>query len=615
MKLDRVLDTSQPVIGQILTEIDRATLVIAVLTDSGVATSRSGRAESFPGTALVNPNVMFETGYAMGVQQRLLFVVPAGQSADAPFDLRPYHHANYTGDIVEDQKTLSKAIRAVMQQDQSAQRSLRQIRTSVLRLPTSESIYYQCAKWNLERFERWADSWHSRLQYYGSLAVREVGTYILRQLKRNGFTTHYFAGEESWEPDNQKATDDNYLESCREIAKTKQITRVFVLRKETDQYLDSFNKMVRLDSNAGIETLYLLESEVPRGAWRDFGLWDDEIVCQVNFDDWTAQTPRMTGCTFFCDKHAIEQAKVWRDELLKKARSCSGLPSEQELLRKSYRTQLERAEGKCRGSLVNREQCRWYHGGWQFLRLCNVVSSPTWHADWYAAVFRRWADEQLNMSAGQRPKILISGLADYGMLYHLFAGLGPSRVCACDFRVIDLCEVPLEMCRWLEDHLRKRYQEENFVLRLETEKKDLLNDDLELGKYDLIVSDAFLTRFADEDKKRIVDRWATLLGPGGSVVTTVRCSAGSGSAHGRQAVDFVGKATQQRPDYLSADEVESLARDYAEKITSHAFDNEESVEKFLKSFDSVEIARLESVSSVGEFEPTKYARVVLRKKM
>ena len=62
----------------------------------------------------------------------------------------------------------------------------------------------------------------------------------------------------------------------------------------------------------------------------------------------------------------------------------------------------------CGVGYVNKENCSWYHGVWQYLRLCDKASAPTWHFEFYTQVLDRILKEGTS--------ILISSAADYSML-------------------------------------------------------------------------------------------------------------------------------------------------------------------------------------------------------
>jgi hypothetical protein len=63
-------------------------------------------------------------------------------------------------------------------------------------------------------------------------------------------------------------------------------------------------------------------------------------------------------------------------------------------------------------------QCAWYHGSWQWLRLLDLVSNPSWHGDFFGPTLR------VACSGLVRPRVLVSGCADYSMYAHVAEALG-----------------------------------------------------------------------------------------------------------------------------------------------------------------------------------------------
>jgi hypothetical protein len=261
------------------------------------------------------------------------------------------------------------------------------------------------------------------------------------------------------------------------------------------------------------------------------------------------------------------------------------------------------ADLSCTGHQVDRAGCAWYHGPWQYLRLFNMVSSPSWHGEFY----REWLARQL--SGKETPRALITGSADYATLaFVLAAADDKSRL---DAHVLDLCQTPLLANRWLANRE---------AVDITIHQRDFLADrgqlEADLGKFDLVVSDAFLTRFSPEDAPQVLARWRGLLCEGGSVVTTVRLYATD--IH-RQSV------TREINDYLlrlyeraksshwllkiDLDELLDAARAYALKMTSwNLGDADDVIELFTES--GFRVIHQESASVDGELAQTKYLRIV-----
>ena len=149
------------------------------------------------------------------------------------------------------------------------------------------------------------------------------------------------------------------------------------------------------------------------------------------------------------------------------------------------------------------DNCSWYHGTWQYLRLLDMVAVPGWHSAFYM--------EALSGLLRKKPTadILISAAADFGMLATLHlaveaAGARPKIV------VYDICETPLKSCQWYAD--RNGFQ-------IKTCRGNLITGDVPEAPFDLIVTDEFLTVLKWEYKPLIARRWKELLKPGGALVT------------------------------------------------------------------------------------------------
>lgn len=139
--------------------------------------------------------------------------------------------------------------------------------------------------------------------------------------------------------------------------------------------------------------------------------------------------------------------------------------------------------------------CDWYHGAWPHLRRLELVSSPDWHAAFYAGALAR--------RLGPGDPVLVSGAADERMLAVVLAAAEPE-----DVTVLDRCDTPLAACRALAPAVR-------------TVRADVLEHDRP-GAYAAILSDAFLPRFAPAERVAVLRAWRRLLRPGGAAVTTAR---------------------------------------------------------------------------------------------
>jgi hypothetical protein len=261
------------------------------------------------------------------------------------------------------------------------------------------------------------------------------------------------------------------------------------------------------------------------------------------------------------------------------------------------------AKFSCTGHQVDHEGCAWYHGSWQYLRLFNMVSSPNWHAEFYEL----WLHRQLRPYPN--PRALITGSADYAMLAFLLAAV--EKPAQLDAHIVDLCLTPLLANRWLAERLG---------VEVTTHQADIIVDTAHLaataGSFDLIVSDAFLTRFPPADARRVMSCWRRLLRPGGSVVTTIRQHTPEVHREGlsKEVTDYLLRfyGRLQGSHWLLAadhDDLLDAARTYALKMTSW---NLGEADEILGLFTGAgfRIIHQETDGVEGELAKTEYLRVV-----
>ena len=254
------------------------------------------------------------------------------------------------------------------------------------------------------------------------------------------------------------------------------------------------------------------------------------------------------------------------------------------------------------GHGVMAEDCTWYHSVWQYLRLMNLVSTPAWHDVFYqkelGSVF----------ASKKRAHVLVSGTADYSMLaYVLYAA--KTNKCQVDVDVLDTCKTPLFACEW-------------FAAR-EGENINTINEDILKfncnDSYDVICTDAFLTRFDKKTAQAVVDKWYMLLKKGGTIITTVRIYEKAGniskSELEQSACEFADKARERSSklqDHIqfSANKIADMAYTYAINMTSNNIGNKDCI---LSLFDKFEISYYVN-NVLGEFKRTKYLEIVATKK-
>ena len=172
--------------------------------------------------------------------------------------------------------------------------------------------------------------------------------------------------------------------------------------------------------------------------------------------------------------------------------------------------------------------CRAYHGIRLYLRAAGILRGVGPDSRFLLDAFTRLATE--------RPvtRALITGAADFGVLAHLsaaFRAAGRSLAVT----VVDRCATPLEMNRWFA---------EREGLSIETAQTDVLDFRADVP-FDLIASHAFVGQFRSLDRPRLADKWLTLLGPDGAVVTAHHLEP-VGSGNGRDRTVDPGYAARVR---------------------------------------------------------------------
>jgi 2-polyprenyl-3-methyl-5-hydroxy-6-metoxy-1,4-benzoquinol methylase len=245
------------------------------------------------------------------------------------------------------------------------------------------------------------------------------------------------------------------------------------------------------------------------------------------------------------------------------------------------------------------DNCAWYHGTWQYLRLLDMVAVPDWHRDFY--------NEALGNILKRKPEanILISAAADYGMLAMLHEAM---ELTGTDPRVTiyDICKTPLLACDWYADR---------HGIRIDTKCEDLLTSKIPEAPFDLIVTDEFFTVLKAEYKPLISARWKELLKPGGSVVTVAMMG---GTTTPELRFHYAQRARQLleagNGNYLpsqtkhQANAVMDRFVTFADLHTRHMMTSESELHSLLSCFDNVTCRR---ITTPGEcVNPTDSFQIV-----
>ena len=299
------------------------------------------------------------------------------------------------------------------------------------------------------------------------------------------------------------------------------------------------------------------------------------------------------------------------------------------MLENSCNTMKSYAIENCyRDYVDNDNSCCWYHSVWQYLRLLDCVSAPQWHDEFYRSAF---VDVAKKNGENRIIKILISGTADYSLLHLLidaFFQLYNQEDMKVNSRiyVLDKCPTPINMC--------SLYPE--YVAQFNWKKKSYLekciqiipcNNDIFLYRengFDLICTDAFLTRFSEENVKSVLNTWKNMLREEGIIVTTVREHTEQKGKNlilvSKDIRKFEKKVLARYKEYISKngqfpiteEELVFLANRYIIRMVSNNIGDQKNIvsmfkkEEFEVEYDSKEVQ--------GEISKTNYIHIKARRK-
>jgi SAM-dependent methyltransferase len=371
---------------------------------------------------------------------------------------------------------------------------------------------------------------------------------------------------------------------------------------------DKLQQQIEADAQAGLSSRHLVVSKLPLDAQllQSDGLWilDDNTVVTARADN-SASGRMPTNWTVSCRESDVRSARgIWDQMWSLAARGIDGRLDLEEPLVLTADLIYGVAPVFCTRDHVDPSSCSWYHGTWQYLRLLQLVSTPTWHHEFY----ERHLLEAVQATNASRA--LVTGAADYSMLAYLARAVESANA-EPTIHVVDQCATPLFGCRWYA----KRFGFD--VTTFET-------DVLEFGQshqdsYDVICTDAFLTRFSSEATAMVLSTWLNLLRSGGRLVTTVRLHNRAVSVRDSESAikDFreraVSRARRWEPFLRhSAVEIGELAEVYARRMISNVLGDEGIVRERFKT-SGFQLLTSELGEVPGELLPTVYLRVVCQK--
>ena len=493
------------------------------------------------------------------------------------------------------------------------QGAARRIADAAQHLDCRPDLFTGIVSWSLERIVEQGNRWSKGSMDLRDTEVMGKGIEVFKRLRRSGFATLLVKLDHFW------ATSDEYFQTCRQRANELgdgRIQRVFILDSHEVLFNDSLREHIRLDALSGIDVRVCFSSDLPTVACRDFGIWDDELLCLML----VSRQLLLEGCTFTREEDRLSFARKWRDEILAKAEPAQPLLDRFDasssdgdgFLARTASVMVEHADRYCqpRRSYVDRsESCRWYHSAWQYLRLLRLVSTPDWHADFY----RRALSDAF---ANGAKRVLISGTADYAMLDHVVRAIPESRRQTVQISVLDLCATPVHMCELYE---RQFMQPAGYRGLQCLRGVDILQNNQTESSFDIVVTDAFLTRFPPVQQAAVVTAWHRLLSVGGTVITTIRLSTGGdGSTRAtpeqrKKFVDRIRSLIHEENGSFGVlrpkeNEIISLADTYAARMRSQQVGQEANI---IDLFEPLFKVSVETETMRGEFQlETKYARVI-----
>lgn len=443
---------------------------------------------------------------------------------------------------------------------------------------------------------------------FPSSESQSLGKMIFSDLKWGGMATFIVSGKNIWNP------EDLYYEAQRKAARRGcKITRIFLVPHRRFIKEPVVIKHSNLDEAAGIKVKFVYAGKlisrkvIPPPYTLDFGIWDKSLVCFVYYLNYEGNIVPYEWRVSIRPED-LEFASSLLDDILENKDLLIDpnikdleLDLEEPML-KSAPLMSMLSEVMCKGSQVSAEDCSWYHRVWQYLRIFDVVSTPTWHYRFYFESLRRLFAMRKNI------KILISGTADYSMLAHVLYAFSNTDT-KYEITVLDLCQTPLVLCEWYAGQEGKK---------IKTIREDILKFNIQ-EHFDLIITDAFLTRFSDDEKLQVLKKWNSLLKKDGIIITTIRIEKSDGPTKTSETeiskfTNEVFKSAQNWQPFLpeSAEKLSSWAHEYARRMISFPVKNKDFLHKLLiKSGFSVIQDNMVRVK--GEMHKTYYIELIAKK--
>lgn len=245
----------------------------------------------------------------------------------------------------------------------------------------------------------------------------------------------------------------------------------------------------------------------------------------------------------------------------------------------------------CEGGYPDRYGCGWYHGAWILLRCLGLVSNPYWHEKFYVSSVR----------AKLPNDIAIVGTAGISMPYVAW------NACKCRMTIYDICTTPLTLAAKFAHE-----QEIDWSVK----EMDILHLPQNPDQFDVVVNDAFLTRFECQERLIVINNIRSILRDGGSYITTVRIGVGKSGYRSNETrrENFVRKAIEKAKEknIMDVERIEVAARTYIENMLSYQMlEKTELVNLFEQS--GMRVSFIEEAKVMGESEESTYLRVIANK--
>jgi ubiquinone/menaquinone biosynthesis C-methylase UbiE len=559
-----------------------------------------------------NPNVFLEIGYAWAIGKEVLLI--SSDIKNVPFDVRNHRVIDYgdPSNAAEIETVLLPIIEeAVNRSGESANltKPVLEIVKKINDHKRDNYLYNKIIESYISKVTDDVDLWLNGALDADKYELITTGMVILKHIEKGGFITYFAPIDEFW------SENDDYFNECRLVSTDSKrnlfLQRVYILDNFKSILSSNLQTNIRKDEASNIETFVVFRSDINNDAIRDFGIWDESVVCMMDAQYDSNNEYEVRGATFSKNNNDINRYILYKNDLINHAINGSilindidNLDSEKKLLLESIFQMNEISNLYCEGSYLATNDCNWYHGAWQYLRLIGLVSTPKWHENFY----QNSLDTSLHKC--EKAVVLISGTADYGILEQLYNTRCINNIS--DVTVMDICESPLKICRWYHEKFGPSDVNFNAV------KRDIMNNMTAENSQDIIITDAFLSRFSRDKRVTIVNQWFRILKPGGHVITTLRVEetlSGKITSSKNDVQKFIKRSESHIRrvgtifSYLN-DKIISKAKNYAENITSSPVNNTEEIQELFSSFEN----SIATSTITGEINnETTYARIIAKK--